>query len=63
MEVYKILTWVALLLGTVGVVLFLVYKSQGKSKNMSLGYVAKGSISVGIYLLAFAILSMQNILT
>ena len=58
MELSKILTWVALVLGTVGLVLFLVYKSQGKSKNMALGYAAKGSVAVGIYLLAIAVLNM-----
>ena len=58
MELYKILTWVALILGTIGLILFLVYKSQGKSKNMALGYAAKGSIAAGIYLLAIAVLNM-----
>ena len=54
----KTLATASIVCGTMGLVLFLVYKSEGKKSR--LGYLAKGLVALGVYLLAFAVLQQQK---
>lgn len=59
MNTSSTLAYLAIIFGTIGLILFIYYKMSGKSKPDPLNYISKGLIGVGVYLLAFSVLSIK----
>lgn len=54
------LTIASLVCGSLGLILFVVYKIRGAGKNTIVNYGSKGLIALGMFLLAFAVLDMNK---
>lgn len=56
----KSLTIASIILGAVGLAIFILYKSQNFARARLFGYTAKATIALGIFLLALAVLELAD---
>ena len=56
----KNLTISALVFGALGFLMFIYYKTRGINKSSGVNIISKGSVALGVFLLAFAVLELSS---